>query len=89
MGTLEHGLSTALHHPVVAPVRLREGVTGIYLQVYGLTSTDLLHSALNGLDKFNTLEWLAEMFPIDAALTLRHQAQVSIVPRELGTSQHL
>ena len=25
--------------------------------------------------------------PIDAALTLRHQAQVSIVPRELGTSQ--
>ena len=59
MGTLEHGLSTALHHPVVAPVRLREGVTGIYLQVYGLTSTDLLHSALNGLDKFSTLEWLA------------------------------
>jgi len=72
VGTLEHGLSTALHHPVVAPVRLREGVTGIYLQVYGLTSTDLLHSALNGIDKLDTLEWLAEMLPVDAALTVPH-----------------
>jgi len=78
VGTLEHRLSEALEHPVVAPLRLREGVTGIYLQVYGLTSTNLLHSALNGLDKFKTLEWLAEMFPIDAALTVPHHGSGAV-----------